>query len=212
MRNQGLGSWPARRARMTPDWTAVLAGRRSFSYQALAERVDRLANALCGLGVAHGDRVCYLGPNDPAFLETLFARGALGAIFVPLNFRLSGPELEFIVADAGATVLVDAAGCGCREPHPTRVTCSDADLFVGDGCLPAVPHDGRSCACDSSTSSSSTRSRGCGWPAGRARGRTPRSCCCAISSQTMIIPGFGWRANMGRKTPQNNNWAFMITP
>jgi fatty-acyl-CoA synthase len=114
MRNQGLGSWPARRARMTPDRTAVLAGRRSFSYQALAERVGRLANALCGLGVAHGDRVCYLGPNDPAFLETLFARGALGAIFVPLNFRLSGPELEFIVADAGATVLVDAAGA-CAE-------------------------------------------------------------------------------------------------
>src|SRR6266568_1802498 len=106
MRNQGLGSWPTRRSRMTPDRTAV----NSFTYAQVHERVTRLAHGLRGLGVGPGDRVGYLGPNAPSFLETLFACGALGAIFVPLNFRLSPPELEFIVADCGAEVLVHAAG------------------------------------------------------------------------------------------------------
>jgi fatty-acyl-CoA synthase len=115
MRNQGLGSWPARRARMTPGRTAVIAGGRSLTYAQLHERVLRLAHGLRGLGVGPGDRVAYLGPNDPAFLETLFACGALGAIFVPLNFRLSLPELEFIVGDAGAQLLVRAEG----QPEPS---------------------------------------------------------------------------------------------
>src|SRR5581483_4238833 len=110
MRNQGLGSWPVRRARMTPDRTAVVSGDGSLTYARLHERVLRLANGLRGLGVAAGDRVAYLGPNQPSFLETLFACGALGAVFVPLNFRLSGPELEFIVRDAGARLVVRGPG------------------------------------------------------------------------------------------------------
>ena len=53
-----------------------------------------------------GDRVAYLGPNHPAFLETLFATGAVGAIFVPLNIRLAPAELSYMLADSGASVLV----------------------------------------------------------------------------------------------------------
>jgi fatty-acyl-CoA synthase len=56
--------------------------------------------------VRHGDRVAYLGLNHPAFFETMFAAARLGAIFVPLNFRLTPPELSFIVNDAGVHTLV----------------------------------------------------------------------------------------------------------
>src|SRR6266508_1901374 len=106
MLNQGVGSWPARRARISPHRTAVVHDDRSWTYAEVHDRVVRLARALRGLGVRHGDRVAYLGPNHPAFLETLFAVGALGAVFVPLNFRLAAPELSFILDDSDADVLV----------------------------------------------------------------------------------------------------------
>ncbi|NGO80116.1 long-chain fatty acid--CoA ligase [Streptomyces sp. YC504] len=106
MLNQGIGSWPARRARKTPGRIAVVHEDRTWTYRELDERVLRLAHALCGLGVRRGDRVAYLGPNHPTVLETLFAAGALGAVFVPLNTRLTAPELAYNLTDAGVTVLV----------------------------------------------------------------------------------------------------------
>jgi fatty-acyl-CoA synthase len=108
MRNEGLGSWTARRARKTPGRAALAFEGEIWSYAALHDRTTRLAGALSALGVSRGDRVAYLGPNHPAFLETLFATGMLGAIFVPLNTRLAGPEIAYQLADSGASVLVHA--------------------------------------------------------------------------------------------------------
>src|ERR1041385_9099937 len=106
MRNEGLGSWPARRARKTPHRTALVHGGTSFTYAQLYDRTTRLAHALRARGVRRGDRVAYLGPNHHSFLETLFAAGMLGAIFVPQNTRLAGPEIAYQLADSGAKVLV----------------------------------------------------------------------------------------------------------
>ena len=106
MRNQGIGGWPARRARMTPASIAVVAGDARFTYAQLAERVTRLAHGLRELGVGRGDRVAYLGPNHPALAETLFACGLLGAVFVPLNTRLAVPELAYNLQDSGAEILL----------------------------------------------------------------------------------------------------------
>ncbi|MFG3345720.1 long-chain fatty acid--CoA ligase [Streptomyces sp. NPDC048018] len=108
MLNQGIGSWPARRARKTPDRIAVVHEGRTWTYRELHERVLRLAHALRALGAARGDRIAYLGANHPTFLETLFAAGALGTAFVPLNTRLAAPELAFNLADSGSVVLVHA--------------------------------------------------------------------------------------------------------
>ncbi len=108
MRNQGVGSWIARRARMTPGSVAIAYEGSAITYLEAHQRVTRLAHALRALGVKHGDRVAYLGPNHPAFLETLFATGTLGAVFVPLNSRLAAPELAFNLRDSGASVLVYA--------------------------------------------------------------------------------------------------------
>ena len=106
MRNQGVGSWPLRRARMTPDRVAFISDGGTETYRELRDRVYRLAHALRDLGVRRGDRVAYLGPNHPAFAETMFAAGTLGAVILPLNTRLAALELAYIVADAGAQLLV----------------------------------------------------------------------------------------------------------
>ncbi|WP_405621867.1 acyl-CoA synthetase [Streptomyces sp. NBC_00076] len=106
MRNEGLGSWPARRARKTPHRTALVHGEQSTDYRTLHTRTTRLAHALRARGVRRGDRIAYLGPNHPSYLETLFAAGTLGAVFVPLNTRLAGPEIAYQLADSGARALV----------------------------------------------------------------------------------------------------------
>ena len=112
MRNEGLGSWPARRARKTPRRTALVHQDRAISYAELYDRTTRLAHVLRSAGVRRGDRVAYLGPNHPSFLETLFAAGQLGAVFVPLNTRLAAPEIAYQLADSGARTLLHAPSCG----------------------------------------------------------------------------------------------------
>ncbi|MEJ2854904.1 MULTISPECIES: acyl-CoA synthetase [unclassified Saccharothrix] len=108
MRNQGIGSWTARRVRKTPDKVAVVHEGQASTYRQLHDRVLRLAHGLRGLGVRKGDRVAYLGPNHPAFLETLFATGVLGAVFVPLNTRLAPAEVAHILTDSGSDALIYA--------------------------------------------------------------------------------------------------------
>ncbi|MEU7501777.1 long-chain fatty acid--CoA ligase [Streptomyces griseofuscus] len=111
MRNEGIGSWPARRARKTPDQSAFFFEGRSVGYAEFAERSTRLAHALRSAGIGRDDRVAYIGPNHPALLETLFAAGMLGAIFIPLNTRLAGPEIAYQLQDCRATVLICDPGC-----------------------------------------------------------------------------------------------------
>lgn len=108
MRNQGIGSWTARRARMSPDRVAVVDDGGEWTYRQLHERATRLAHALRELGVGRGVRVAYLGPNHLVYLETLFGAGMFGGIFVSLNARLTPPELAYILRDSGTTVLVYA--------------------------------------------------------------------------------------------------------
>lgn len=103
MRNQGIGSWPARRARMTPERVALTYLGRDRTYRELRDRAYRLASAL---GVGRGDRVAFLGANQPSLVETFFAAGLAGAAFVPLNTRLAEPELRYILEDARPSVLV----------------------------------------------------------------------------------------------------------
>ncbi|TXK40903.1 long-chain fatty acid--CoA ligase [Nonomuraea sp. C10] len=111
MRNAGLGGWPARRARMSPNRTAFVFDGRALTYAWVHERTTRLASSLRGAGVRTGDRVAYLGPNHVAFAETMFATHLLGGIFVPLNFRLTASEIAYMVEDSGASVLVYAPEC-----------------------------------------------------------------------------------------------------
>jgi len=108
--NQGLGSWPRRRARISPAAEALTQGTRRLKYEQLADRVARWAAALQGLGIKRGDRVAWLGANDIATFEVFFATGLRGAIFVPLNTRLAAVELRYMLEDCGASVLITGDG------------------------------------------------------------------------------------------------------
>jgi fatty-acyl-CoA synthase len=131
-----LGNWFAQRAVRSPRRRALTFEGTTLTYAELLDRVDRLAAGLRDGGVCHGDRVGFLGLNQPAFLEVMLATARLGAIFVPLNFRLTGPELSFIIGDAGVhTLVVDEAHRavidGVRGELPVRrFVCVDGD---GDG-------------------------------------------------------------------------------
>ena len=80
---------------------------RAFTYADMNDRCNRLANALSSeLGVEFGDRVAVLANNNTNFFEVQFACWKLGAIFVPLNWRLAVPELEFIAGDCEPKVII----------------------------------------------------------------------------------------------------------
>jgi fatty-acyl-CoA synthase len=72
----------------------------------VADRIRRLANALRALGIAPGDRVAWVGPNHPAFLESLFAAGSIGAALAPANHRLPTEQLRTVLDDADPAIVV----------------------------------------------------------------------------------------------------------
>jgi acyl-CoA synthetase (AMP-forming)/AMP-acid ligase II len=106
-----IGQLLAKRAFLSPHVEALVepATGRRFDYRELDERSNRVANALGAAGVAGGGRVALLLMNGAEFVESFFAVGKVGAVNVPLNWRLVPDELEFILHDAGATVLVYSA-------------------------------------------------------------------------------------------------------
>jgi fatty-acyl-CoA synthase len=144
MYNNGVGSWLHRRRPKSGPKAALIAGDATLTYDQLSERADRLANALRRRGVARGDRIAYLGENDPAFVETFFAAGILGAIFLPLNTRLAAPELQFQLQDSGARLLVNGASLDDLAAASVEGTGVQRRLVV-DGGAPAhdaaLPHD-----------------------------------------------------------------------
>jgi fatty-acyl-CoA synthase len=97
-----------RAARLFPDRVAVVDGPRRDTYRMLAGRVNRLSNALRGMGVGRGDKVAVLSPNSHRLLEAFFAVPQLGAVLTPLNYRLTTPEFAYILEHSETrVVLVD---------------------------------------------------------------------------------------------------------
>jgi fatty-acyl-CoA synthase len=102
----GLANWFLQRALRTPERHALTFEESTLTYGAAQSLIEQCAARLAGLGVNHRTRVAFLGQNQPDFLITMFAAARLGAIFVPLNFRLTGREIAFILRDCGAEVLI----------------------------------------------------------------------------------------------------------
>ena len=102
-------SFLRRSACVFPEKTAVVHGDRRYTYREFEERVHRLANRLRDAGLRKGDRVAFLAPNIPALLEAHFAVPAAGCVLVPINTRLTPPEVAHIAAHSGTRLLfVDA--------------------------------------------------------------------------------------------------------
>ena len=148
-----LASVIAQHAAQTPARVALHFEGVDISYAALWQRATLAAGQLQAAGVKPGDRIAWLGLNHPDMLVLLFALARLGAILLPLNYRLAGPELLAILQHAGANLLVAddvhagaadalAQGAGCARlqsaalagedgvPLGTRFSDSGADTPV----------------------------------------------------------------------------------
>ncbi len=101
-----IGSTLARNANRCPSRTAVIFEGRSYSYRDLDEAVNRLANTLYAKGLRKGERVLLMSGNSDAFVVCVYAVMKLGAILVPVNPRSAPPELNYLLEDSGAVMLV----------------------------------------------------------------------------------------------------------
>jgi len=96
----------ARRTRkLYPEREAVIDGDLRFTYEQFFSRCDRWSNALLSLGVKQGDRVAYIAPNTHAMLESFYAIPQIGAICVPINYRLTPKDFVYLINHSGARVV-----------------------------------------------------------------------------------------------------------
>jgi len=112
-----------RHALMQPNGTALRFLGNTVTWAELRRRVAALADALSRRGVGFGDRVMVLMLNRAEFVESVLAANMLGAIAVPLNFRLTASEIAFLVEDCEARVLITEevlapVAAGVREVEP----------------------------------------------------------------------------------------------
>src|SRR6476660_4551672 len=96
----------ARRTRaLYPDRDALVDGALRLSYAQFFGRCDRWSAALQGLGVAQGDRIAYIAPNTHAQLESFYAVPQIGAVLVPINYRLTADDFAYIINHSGARIV-----------------------------------------------------------------------------------------------------------
>lgn len=103
-----FGDWLSRWAMYAPEKTALVdvASGRRLTYKTFNQRADQLASVLRRrYGIQKGDRVAVLAYNSSELLELFFALGKLGALMVPINYRLVGPEIRYILQDSEARIL-----------------------------------------------------------------------------------------------------------
>src|SRR3989440_2038501 len=128
--------WIAHFGRRTPDKIAAvdLASRRPLTYAQFDARIARLAGHLRDtLNIARGDRVAVLALNTSDTLEVQFACGRLGAVFLPLNTRLTVPELQYIVGDAAPSLMIHDAELADIALAVAKLCNVSAALLLGSG-------------------------------------------------------------------------------
>ena len=149
-----LSDWIDRHARLTPEQTAIRFPERDVSYGALAELVHRLASAMAASGLTRGNCAAYLGVNSPEMLALLFACARLGILFMPLNWRLAGPEHRQMLEHCPPSLLFvepqfigQIEACRATLPPLTAIAFGQAqpgwisyDDFLARAAGPA-PHD-----------------------------------------------------------------------
>jgi long-chain acyl-CoA synthetase len=142
-------------ARRSPDAPAVVAGEQRLTWAELDAAVDRAAAGYAAFDLAPGDRVAVQLPNGLAWLRTALGALRAGLVVVPVNTAYTDPELEYVLGDSGAKLLVTAAD---RAPVAgVRVCPGPPDA---DGPAPEIPEDPDAPAFLAYTSGTTGRPRG----------------------------------------------------
>ncbi|MES2258423.1 MAG: AMP-binding protein [Pseudomonadota bacterium] len=121
LRMHGIGDILREHCRSRPQMIAAVDGDVRLTWPQLDARVNRLANAFKSLGVAQGERILWLGQNSFRLFEGLLAAAKIGAVFCPVNWRMSGVELAHVVDDFQPRVAIwqqaeiGAEVARCRE-------------------------------------------------------------------------------------------------
>ena len=121
-------------ARLAPQQPAILYGAERITYAMLADRIVRAAGGLAARGVAKGTVVALLMKNSPAFIELTMAVSHLGAVTLPINFRLAVEEVRHILSDSGAALLI------ADDEFAAVAGALDLPVMIADG---ACQHDAR---------------------------------------------------------------------
>src|SRR5437588_5310888 len=96
----------ARRARkLYGERDAVIDGELRLTYSQFFDRTDRWSSVLQRLGIRQGDRVAYLAPNTHAQLESFYAVPQIGAVLVPLNYRLTADDFAYLINHSGVRIV-----------------------------------------------------------------------------------------------------------
>ncbi|HET6871629.1 MAG TPA: long-chain-fatty-acid--CoA ligase [Sporolactobacillaceae bacterium] len=125
--------WKRRAVKYYPKKVAVIDGEQSFTYEEFGQRVDRLSVALHNIGIRMGDHVAVMLPNTHYMLECFYGIGQLGAVMVPLNYRLSAEDLAYIIQHSDAKILIVDAEFA--EPIEDVIE----DLLLKEVVIVAVP-------------------------------------------------------------------------
>ena len=105
-RQLAIGEMLSRQARLHPDAEALVFEERRYTYRDFDARTDRLANGLATMGVGKQGKVAELLFNCSELVEAYFAVCKLGAVNVPLNFRLKGPEILYQITDSETELII----------------------------------------------------------------------------------------------------------
>ena len=134
-------------SRRHADHLAVRHGERSLTYAELDDAVRRFASSLAAHGLQRGDRVAVYAKNCPEYVIAMYGASAAGMVFVPVNAKLAGPELEVILESSRARLLVhDPKGAAAvRQVTGGDLTTVEVgpefDRFLADGSGTAQPAD-----------------------------------------------------------------------
>lgn len=104
--------WKRRAIKYYPDKTAIIDEEKTFTYKEFGKRTDQLAFALHNAGIQKGDHVAVMLPNTHYMLECFYGICQLGAVMVPLNYRLTAKDLEYIIRHSDARMLIVDAEFG----------------------------------------------------------------------------------------------------
>ncbi len=136
----------AKAVKLFPQKQAIVCGEKRWTYQEFYNRINCLSHWLKGLGIKKDDKIAILHPNCHTFLESYYAIPQIGAISVPINYRLSPREIAFILQDSESKILIaDSMFKNQIDPIRREIQGIEKILWTGEvpgsPCLPAGKND-----------------------------------------------------------------------